>query len=321
MIYPHNVAIIVLNYNNAKDTIECIKSLLCLNREPGAIVVVDNNSKDNSVDEIKNFLIDINANKNKLFIVVLNTNEGYSKGNNEGIKFIKKYKKIKSFWILNNDTIVDKYSLDALCIRMNQANKPSIIGSTIVQAQNMKTLQCASGYYSTLKIAFDKPLLAGVKITDILDVNERKIEKKISYVIGASFFIHSNVLKIGYFREDFFLYAEEMEYCIRAKKFGIPLLWAKDSIVYHKEGGSTKASSSSYTFPEWVDYLMIRNRIRVVIENFIWLLPLCWLFSPVIILKRILLNKTLRLSLIYRAMWDGTVGRMGKPKIFYNRCD
>lgn len=319
MISPENVAVIVLNYNNFKDTIECIESIQNLNNTPGAIIIVDNFSKDNSVNEIKKFLLNTNVDIDKFYILQLNSNEGYSKGNNEGIKFIKDIKKIKSYWILNNDTIVDKYSLDKLCLRMNQENKPSIIGSTIVHAHDMKTLQCASGYCSILKIAFDKPLLSGIKINDLLNVNARNIEKKISYVIGASFFIHADVLKIGYLREDFFLYAEEMEYCIRAKKHGIPLLWAKDSIVYHKEGGTTKASSSSYRFPEWVDYLMLRNRIRVIVEHFTWLLPLCWICSPVIIFKRLLLRKPLRLHLIYKAMSDGTVGRMGKPIQFERR--
>ena len=316
MINPHDVAIIVLNYNNAKDTIECLQSLLKLNKEPGSIIIVDNKSKDNSVDVIKKFLININADKEKIYIKELDSNDGYSKGNNEGIKFINKIKQPKSFWILNNDTIVDKYALDALCKRMNQVNKPSIIGSTIVHIHDMKTLQCASGYNSTFKIAFDKPLLSGIKIAELLDINVRKIEQKISYVIGASFFIHSDILKIGYLREDFFLYAEELEYCIRAKKNKIPLLWAKDSIVYHKEGGSTKAVSSSYRFPKWVDYLMIRNRTRVIAEYYPYFLPLCWICSFAIILKRLLRKKPLRPIIIYKAIWDGTLKKMGKPKNF-----
>lgn len=327
MISPIDVAIIILNYNNAKDTILCVKSLMHLNNKPGAIIIIDNHSEDNSVYEIskflkqiehvkiiENLLIQFDFNNEDIFFILLNSNDGYSKGNNFGIKFAQKLKHFKAFWILNNDTIVDENALDALCKKLNQENKPSIIGSTIVHMDDMTTLQCASGYNSRLMIAFDKPLLSGKKINDLSNINLKPIEKKISYIIGASFFIHSNVLEIGYFREDFFLYAEEIEYCIRAKKQGIPLLWAKDSIVYHKEGGSTKASSSSYDFPDWVEYLMIRNRTRIIAEYYKNILPLCWICSFMILIRRLLLKKTVRPLLMYKAMWNGTFGKMGKPK-------
>ena len=327
MLYPNDVAIIILNYNNADDTIECIKSLLYLNNKPGAIVIVDNNSKDNSVNKINSFLKEIredkniikdysnNFNKNNIYFILSDSNDGYSRGNNLGIKFIKKYKHFKLYWILNNDTIVEKNALDALCTRMNIEAKPSIIGSTIVNFKNMSTLQCASGYNSRLKVVFDKPLLSGMKVSNLFTIDTKQVEQKISYIIGASFFIHADIFKkIGYFREDFFLYAEEMEYCIRAYKQGIPLLWAKESIVYHKEGGSTQASSSQYNFPKWVDYLMIRNRTRTIAEHYTYLLPFYWVCTIGIIIKRLLLKKPIRILLFYKAILNGTIGKMGKPQ-------
>lgn len=329
MIMSKDVAIVVLQYNNADDTVECIKSLLNLDDVPGAIVVVDNKSDINEINKITKLLkygeeikkmgdklTKYKINNIDIYILLLDSNDGYSKGNNLGIKSIQKIKDVKAYWILNNDTIVDRQSLNALCSRMNKETKPSIIGSTIVQMQDKKTLQCAAGYNSRLKIAFDKPILSGMNISDLININENNVNRQISYVIGTSLFIHSDVLKIGYLREDFFLYAEEMEYCIRAKKHGIHLLWEKSSIVYHKGGGTTKSSSCCYSFPKWVDYLMIRNRTRVIAEHYPILLPICWICSIAVIIKRLLLKKPIRPILLYTAIWDGTLGNMGKPRKF-----
>lgn len=317
IITAENVAVIVLNYNNANDTICCIKSLFGLNNLPGAIVIVDNNSNKDDIKKIRYYIKEKLDSINKVYFLQLNSNDGYAKGNNLGIQFIQKNKNIKAYWILNNDTIVDSISLDTLCARMNKEDKASIIGSTIIHMRDMSTLQCAAGYYSKLKITFDKPILSGEKKSNLSEINTRSVEKKISYIIGASFFLHADILeKIGYFKEDFFLYAEEMEYCIRAKKQNIPLLWEKSSMVYHKGGGTTQSSSSTYEFPKWVDYLMIRNRTRTIGIHYPLLLPIYWLCSFGIICKRILLRKPVRPILIYRAMWDGTIGKMGKPKIF-----
>src|SRR5690242_9955962 len=107
-----DVAIIILNWNNYEDTYECLKSLENLIYSNFDVYLVDNNSDDNSFTKL------INDQDNGKFTVHINfikstANIGFAGGNNLGINqaYNEKY---KYFWLLNNDTIVDKYSLGEL---------------------------------------------------------------------------------------------------------------------------------------------------------------------------------------------------------------
>nr|VUD34091.1 rhamnosyltransferase [Raoultella sp. NCTC 9187] len=74
-----------------------------------------------------------------------------------------------------------------------------------------------------------------------IKMDNEKISHNIDYIIGASFFITNKVLRdVGELSEDYFLYFEEIDYCIRAKNKGYNIFPISDSVVYHKEGASTK---------------------------------------------------------------------------------
>lgn len=66
-----------------------------------------------------------------------------------------------------------------------------------------------------------------------------KITPKFSYLSGCSIFTdYSNIYKLEGFDERFFLYAEDLDLCTRAKQKGIKMIWCKNAIVYHKGGNS-----------------------------------------------------------------------------------
>lgn len=117
-------------------------------------------------------------------------------------------------------------------------------------------------------------------------------------------------------REDFFLYLEDTDLSIRARKAGIPLLWARDSIVFHKEGGTTGAASANnahFQRPLWVDYLMLRNRARLVRDHYPLGIPLLCASYLAVAFKRLLRNQPDRVPLVFKALWHGLAGKMGKP--------
>lgn len=148
------VAVIVLNYNNYEDTIRCVESVLRSDFKDFQLIIVDNNSPNNSIDylikwaegslsikvdesdklkdlyypfipkplpyvyydlrEIK--LEDIKPNDQKNFIIFIQTeyNGGYAYGNNIAIKYALLNNDFDYIWILNNDTVVEKNSLSCL---------------------------------------------------------------------------------------------------------------------------------------------------------------------------------------------------------------
>ena len=114
------VYIIVLNYNNWRDTIKCVESVLNLDYKYYQVVIVDNNSSDDSIMQIENFISnqnhdifkedDLSKSNKKIIFIKAKENKGYSAGNNIGIKFAK-LNGYDFVWILNNDTVVKYDSL------------------------------------------------------------------------------------------------------------------------------------------------------------------------------------------------------------------
>ena len=101
------------------------------------------------------------------------------------------------------------------------------------------------------------------------------------------------------------------------RKAGFNFAWAPDSIVYHKEGGSTGAESAAegrkFSRPVWVDYLGLRNRVYMMRKHYPWALPLVLLSYLGVMLNRVRRGQADRIPLVCRAAWDGLRGRMGKP--------
>jgi GT2 family glycosyltransferase len=75
-----------------------------------------------------------------------------------------------------------------------------------------------------------------------IEIDDDNASTKIDYIIGASFFITKKVLDdIGDLSEDYFLYFEEIDYCLRAKEKGYGIYPVSESIVYHKEEHQQKS--------------------------------------------------------------------------------
>lgn len=299
------VAIMVLNYNNAKETLACLASLYGLAEKPGMIMVVDNNSTDNSVEEIyhgwrqmNNDVLLLHEGKEDLCLTnvtavlyKLNENRGYGAGNNAGIRLARRINHYQAYWILNNDTRVATNSLQALCTVYNSERGLCLIGSTIVFLHDRQTIQCTAGSRVIGCLGLTFALNAGKNIHTLGKIKEYNIEKNLGDINGAALFIPEDVIRnIGLFKENYFLYLEETEYCLRAKKAGTKLMYAPESIVYHAEGATT-GTHSKYNFVikknTKVDYLMLRNRTYMVREHYKYTLPLYLLTVPLLMLKRL----------------------------------
>jgi len=119
-----------------------------------------------------------------------------------------------------------------------------------------------------------------------------RVEKNMDYVMGASMMVSRNFIKdTGLMNEEYFLYFEELDWATRGKKYR--LAYARDSIVYHKEGGSTGFSSHWTKRSMAADYWGQRNRL-VFTRNFYPLaLPVVYLTLIVFMLR-----------CLYRKQWD-----------------
>lgn len=267
---------IVLNYRNYLDTIECVESLLLMDEaSTNRIVVVDNNSPNESCFEIENWLrkskqkyavfdhlpldseIAIDAN---ILFVQHNQNNGYASGNNVGIKTAILDINCKYVWILNNDTTVD---FNALARQKSYFDHSAslnanlgMLGSKILYYHNPTIVQCIGCRYNKV-LGLPRQIGLNATIEDL-----KYDEKPFDYVSGASIFTSKDIFtQVGNFNEDFFLYFEEIDFATRLKSHGYTVGVCLESIVYHKEGASTKDDPKSALASPFSDYHFTRSKL------------------------------------------------------------
>ncbi len=285
--------IIVLNWNSENETINCVNSLLELkNFSDCRLIICDNNSSNSSYESIKSHLSSLknnnfvelneenidNDNYNCNIVLIKNKeNYGYAGGNNRGIQLALNDNDMENVWILNNDTVVQPDTLIEILNKKNTSDEYGIIGSRLVRLDDKHSVQGIGGlvhnYFFTTK-----EIGRQFNIED--EIDEDKFEKKIDYVIGASFFVTKDCLKKnGFLCEDYFLYYEEIDYCNRAKENGYKIGIASKSIVFHEQGVSTKLSDVA-------DQCQVLNRIKLVKKFNKKRLLLVKVFTFLVILNR-----------------------------------
>jgi GT2 family glycosyltransferase len=282
------VYIIVLNYKNYSDTIECLESLLKLRYPNKEIIVVDNSSPNDSGKYLEEW---VSKNEEQPIQFILNNiNLGYAGGNNTGIRRALQDSNMRFVWILNNDTIVDENALDALVQKMGENPRIGVCGSKLIYNWDKNRIQGYGGIYNKWL-----GTVGTIK-------NENEIYK-MDYVIGASMLIRREVLtSIGLLGEDYFLFFEELDYAQRIKgKF--LMTCACDSVVFHKEGASIGAQAGNPQKNSYIsDYYTIRNRILITEKYFPYCLPTVYLGLFIAIFNRIRRKQYDRIKMIINLM-------------------
>ena len=222
-------------------------------------------------------------------------------------------------WLLNNDTEPAPDSLEKLCARLGRSPESGLAGSTLVYVHDRQTVQCAGGAFLSPWTGAAGFLHGGEELHDVLAADAARVEAALSYVTGASLLIRRAVIEsVGLLPESYFMYYEDADYGLLCGRAGFSPVWARESIVYHREGGSTGAKSAAGvrtpSRPEWVDYLGLRNRVYMMRRHYPLALPLVLLSCLGVMFRRIRRGQADRIPLVCRAALDGLLGRMGRPE-------
>lgn len=327
----NKVYIVLLNYNSWKDTIECLESVLKSDYPNFQIIVVDNNSSDNSmnhiikwangtqeviynnsqlsqlsqpfIDKPINYIfcndVDIINDEKKLQyekignpIIFIQSHE--NNGFSAGNNIAIKYaleKSDSSFIWLLNNDTAIKRDSLSILIKYAKNNNIGITGSTLKYYYTPNKIQAYGGFINVLTGK-------GYHI-----VNSNKISKKLNYIIGASFLIDINVInKIGLLPEEYFLYYEDSDYCYNALKYGYKIDICIKSIVYHKEGASTGTNSNVGKKSSFSDYQSFYSRKLFYRRNFKSLYFLIYFQAGAYILHRLLIGHYNNAKAIYNAL-------------------
>jgi GT2 family glycosyltransferase len=241
------IAIIIVNWNGLDDTIECLRSIKDITYANYMVIVVDNGSTDNSVTTIQQQFPSVS-------IIETHKNLGFAGGNNVGIQRAKK-NKCDYYFLLNNDTIVDKNILHELMKGAINNKKAGIFGTKVLRYYDKGVIDHLGGMWNKDTAQF-------VSIGAMENDSDVKYgDTPVDYVCGCSILIKKEVVaKIGLLEEKFFLLWEEADYCYRAKKWGYTTSVIPQAKVWHK-------ISASFTGSPHSQYYWWRNRLLWIERN------------------------------------------------------
>lgn len=248
-------AIILLNWNGADDTIDCLGSIYQMQGD-FFVVVADNGSEDDSVARIEDYLhqksviltildhgekMEHQPRKGECFVITMGDNLGFARGNNEVLRMLRNsHVQADCYLLLNNDTVVEADFL----VRLNQFSiqHPDIEALTplICYFSNREKVWNAGGklfcglrkyYYS------DRP------VSDICEQGHIAI----TFVTGCALYVMPSLLQEdgSLLTERFFFGEEDFEFSLRMKKEGRKMACVLDSRIYHKVNSSVAQKSSA----------------------------------------------------------------------------
>ena len=275
MTHPQqpSVSIILLNYQNASDTIACIKSLRQIDYDNFSIIVVDNDSSDDSVKQIADFLlqtsepqlVEILDNEAATFakdhsvkytLIQSGENGGFGFGNNLGIRYALDVAGHDYVLLLNNDTEV---KADFLTVLVDECVQDEAIGIT----------SCRMYYYDDPKMIWfngGKYHRCTSKI-EHYDFHQYQpaaiVDRDVSFITGCLWLIPKQTIEqVGVLDHSYFMYVEDMEYCHRVTQHQLKLHVTDKTCIWHKVGSTSAQTGSGFSV-----YWMARNRIKFIREN------------------------------------------------------
>lgn len=266
------VIIIILNWNGWSETIECLESLYQIEYQNYDVIVIDNGSKDDSIEKIYDYclgknkvespyfsyqfknkpilLFELNKKQFKkggglksnffgtpfnrrLILISLKKNSGFTGGNNIGCTYALKTFNPDYILLLNNDTVVEKRFLNELVEVSERSKDIGIVGPEIRFYDKPNEIQFGERYEK-----IKEPSIVG-------------------FVSGCAFLIKTDLIKtIGLFDPLFFTYWEEVDYIARSTKIGYKVMYVPtQNKVFHKHAVSSKK------VPGLVDFFYNRNYV------------------------------------------------------------
>lgn len=332
------VYIVIVNYNGWSDTIECLESVYKNDYQHYQVIVIDNQSTDDSIRMIQRWCdgdidvlshleqfvhplikkpvrysyidydegFDTNKKVNNDLIIIRNSeNNGFAAGNNIAIKYAMLQNDFEYIWLLNNDTVIECGSLVDLVAGFEEHPDCAAVGSKIMYYDNPHILQSIGSVdHATV-----------IKDSQTSDYGQYDQDMAVDDIMGASLLVHKKAIDdVGMMPEQYFLYGEETHWCHDFIKYGFKLYYIHKSRVYHKKSVSTGGSRSPLTlyYQTRNSYILAKNTLdkKTYLRYF--------LYNTLRRLKRsmkLLFYYNSKLAVIVLlGILDGILGRDGKTR-------
>ena len=287
------VAIIILNWNGWKDTIECLESVYQITYPNYDVIVVDNGSKDDSVRKIKEYcegkikvkskFFEYDPNNKPIYVLEYTREEAEKGGNFRREKYFSKLpsdRKLrlilneKNYGFAEGNNIGIRYALKALnpdyilLLNNDTVVDRNFLTELVKVAESDERIGIAGPkiYYYGYRGRTDVINFAGGKLSiwrgqtshiGIKEIDKGQYDKirEVDYVEGSCLLIKTNTLsKVGLLDPNYFVYWEENDLCIRCRRVGYRVIYVPKAKIWHK------ISSSSGKVSFYRIYYLTRNR-------------------------------------------------------------
>jgi rhamnopyranosyl-N-acetylglucosaminyl-diphospho-decaprenol beta-1,3/1,4-galactofuranosyltransferase len=303
------VAVVVVTSNRKNSLVQNLAAILNGTKVPDRIFLIDCASNDGTTDLLKEkgFLP-----HKKIEYYYSKENLGSSGGFSKGLKLAYKAG-FDWFWTLDDDAIPETEAFANL-VKYSKFDQTKIFGSLAVQASAPKSI-----VWFTDWVDEDGEIHGGIQ--KLIDLPTGPVVQTTGVSFLGLFIGRAAVKNIGFPREDFFVWADDVEYFTRAKKFGYPYYFITNSLVHHP-AAVYRYLNLGYKKSLFVDgapwklYYGIRNGVRIdmeynsAVKTVIVKLPKLIVFlSLMIIFYQD--QKAKRARFYAKGLFDGLFNRMG----------
>ena len=288
--------IVIVNHNGHLDTIECLENIFIADHSNNfQVTVVDNSDSEHSIKTMigwaegrvpfqQNHSSPLPQKKivkkplnykmlferelvkrdysEKLLFIRAKENKGFAAANNIALKYIQKFgAKEDLIWLLNNDTILSKGTVQEVISKFNSykgEKHKALFGTPLLEYYDPNIIQAVGGKYNKF-FGLTRHIGAGLELKKRVNINQFKVD----YPVGASMLVTKFFLEtVGLLNEEYFLFFEEIDWALRARKKGCVVKILDVYGVYHKQGKSTKNKDKNKGLKnEFIDLTQTRNRI------------------------------------------------------------
>ncbi len=247
-----HVAIAIVGFRNADDIAACLSALANSQHTDFEVVICENGGPE-AFQTLTARTPTTLAGGQAVRTLMAPGNVGFAGGVNTCLRAAPD---ADAWWVLNPDTQPHPEALLAMIARLDRGDCAAVGG--VLYLPNGRIQAYGGRWRGWLaraeSLGYGQPLEAPADV--------QNVERAQNYLVGASMLIDRDFLAtVGPMREDYFLYCEEVEWCLRAAARGLRLGFAPLGLVRHASGATTGAGRSIKERPRLPIYLGERNRL------------------------------------------------------------
>jgi len=283
-----DVAVVIVNYNGGEHITKCLTALGNQTVAPDKIIVVDNNSSDDSVDEIRSRFGDVE-------LIELPENTGFAAANNQAFEALDGFTWVA---LLNPDAIPFNNWLELLLVATRENSHCDIFASKLVDAEDYNLLDGTGDVYHVCGLSWRRH--HGMRD----DQSGLRYDPVFSPCGAAALYRLDSIVSAGGFDESYFCYHEDVDLVFRMRSRGSECMYVDNSVAAHVGSGLTGKDS------DFSVYHGHRNLVWTFVKNMpgwlvLWYLPQHLLLNLVTLFYYTVAGRG---RIIWKAKWDAVNG-------------